>query len=122
VFSISTETHYQASHSLTLEHTREPVHSHDWRVRVTVQSKTLDSSGLVMDFHKLKRLLEKTVEPYQNRHPLNDLPAFQNYNPSTERIAEDICNRLNPLLPGGLSISLVEVWEFPDCKAAFRPE
>jgi len=122
VYSIATEIHFQAAHSLTMNHTREPTHSHDWRVRVTVQSKSLDESGLVMDFHKLKRLLEKADEPYKKHASLNDCPAFQPGNPSTERIAENICLRLKPLLPAGLVLSLVEVWEFPDCKAVYQPD
>lgn len=92
----------------------EPLHGHNWHVRVTVRADQLDGIGTVMDFHELQRLLDAIVGPMHNSH-LNDHPAFANRNPSAENVAFTISQALK--LPADLKLTSVEAWETPDCRA-----
>src|SRR3712207_6821545 len=91
-FEITTTRHFSAAHQLRLyDGSLEPLHGHNWRVKVTVSASQLDPIGVVMDFHELGRLVDAVVVPMHNRH-LNDLPAFAagdpgGLNPSAENVA-----------------------------------
>jgi hypothetical protein len=81
-FEVTTLRTFSASHQLKLyDGSLEPLHGHNWQVRVAVAAQTLDSIGVVIDFHELERLLDVLVSPMHNRH-LNELSAFRTVNPS----------------------------------------
>ncbi len=119
-FEITAIREFSASHQLRLYNGQlEPLHGHDWRVRVSAGASQLDAIGLVMDFHKLEALLDKIVGPMHNRH-LNDLAAFAALNPSAENVALHIARSLH--VPGGVRLLSVEVWETSQNSALWRPE
>src|SRR5687767_3580227 len=112
-FEITTTRRFSAAHQLTLyDGSLEPVHGHNWRVKVTVTAARLDPIGVVMDFHLLERLVDEAVVPMHNRH-LNDLPAFSDgaLNPSAENVALHVGRTIEPRLPRGATLVHVEVWE-----------
>ena len=121
-FEITTTRRFSAAHQLRLyDGSLEPLHGHNWRVRVTVAAPRLDEIGVVMDFHALERLVDEVLGPMHNRH-LNDLPAFTDgtLNPSAENVAVHVANSLQPRLVGGVSLRSVEVWETDDNSATYR--
>src|SRR5438874_267237 len=96
-FEITAMGSFAAAHQLRLyDGSLEPLHGHNWRVRVTVSAQTLDPIGVVMDFHELQRRLDVIVAALHNRH-LNDLPPFaaDRLNPSTENIAVHVAENLD---------------------------
>lgn len=115
-FQITTVQTFCASHQLRLYHGElEPLHGHNWRVRLTVSAAGLDSIGVVMDFHKLDRLLGSVLKELDNHH-LNDvLPT----NPSAENVAAHVASRL--VLPRRVNLVSVEVWETPENSALYLP-
>jgi len=118
-FEIRTVRTFAAAHQLRLyDGSLEPLHGHNWRVEVTVSAPGLDAIGVVMDFHELERLVDEIVRPMHNRH-LNELPAFERTNPSTENVALHIANSLR--LPQGIRLQRVEVWETAENSAVYRP-
>jgi len=120
-YEIRTERTFAASHTLRLpDGTREPLHGHNWRVRVTVASDRLDAMDCVMDFHELERQLDAVVGPWHNRH-LDDAEPFAGgaVNPSAERVAEAVARGVS--LPAGVRLVSVEVSEAPGCVAVYRP-
>jgi len=117
-FEITVLRDFSASHQLRLyDGSLEPLHGHNWRVLVTVSAQTLDSIGVVMDFHELQRRLDQVLSPMQNRH-LNDLPEFSSCNPSAEQLAWHVARSLQ--LPNHVALRAVEVRETPDCRAIWR--
>src|SRR3954466_8719233 len=93
-YEITTTRQFSAAHQLRLyDGSLEPLHGHNWRVRVTAAAPTLDSIGVVMDFHELERLLDQIVMPMHNSH-LNELEAFAKSNPSAENVAVHVANQL----------------------------
>lgn len=116
-FQITTTRHFSAAHQLRLyDGSLEPLHGHNWKVKVTVSAAKLDEIGVVMDFHELERRVNEIVEPMHNRN-LNELAAFKSANPSAENVASHIAKELQ--LPNGVRLRFVEVWETQENSALF---
>ena len=118
-FQISTTREFAAAHALRLyDGSMEPVHGHNWRVRVAVAADRLDPIGVVMDFHELERLVDRVVRPWHNRH-LNECPPFAaELNPSAENVAYHVGRTL--ALPADVRLLSVEVWETDENSATYR--
>jgi 6-pyruvoyltetrahydropterin/6-carboxytetrahydropterin synthase len=118
-FQIATLRSFSAAHQLRLyDGSLEPLHGHNWKVRIVVAAAALDSIGVVMDFHELERLADDVIGPIHNTH-LNDLPAFGRLNPSAENVALYIGRSLR--LPDHVTLESVEVWETEGNSAIYRP-
>ncbi|HZZ42755.1 MAG TPA: 6-carboxytetrahydropterin synthase [Tepidisphaeraceae bacterium] len=117
-FEITTRRVFAAAHQLRLyDGSLEPLHGHNWVVRVTVGAEKLDAIGVVMDFHELDRQVEGILAGWHNRH-LNEVEEFLSLNPSTEHVAVVVAGRLK--LPGGVMVVSVEVWETEGNSAVYR--
>ncbi len=121
-FEITTTRHFSAAHQLVLyDGSLEPLHGHNWMVRVAVTALKLDSIGVVMDFHELERLVDAIVVPMHNRH-LNDVEPFKSeLNPSAENVALHVGRSLSSSLPAAVTLRSVTVWETPENSAAYYP-
>jgi 6-pyruvoyltetrahydropterin/6-carboxytetrahydropterin synthase len=118
-YEITTRRVFAAAHQLRLyDGSLEPLHGHNWVVRVTVGSEKLDAIGVVMDFHELDRQVEGILAGWHNRH-LNEVEAFRELNPSTENVAVVLARGLR--LPEGVGVVSVEVWETEGNSAVYRP-
>lgn len=118
-FAISILRRFRASHQLRMyDGSLEPLHEHDWLVKVTIGSDELDRIGLVMDFHELEGRMDQLLAPLADRS-LNDVPAFADANPSAEQVARHIAGELR--LPQRVSLRAVEVWETPENSASYHP-
>ena len=118
-FQITTTRFFSAAHQLRLyDGSLEPLHGHNWKVKVVVGSSKLDSIGVVMDFHELERLLDRIIAPLHNTH-LNDTPPFSAMNPSAENVALHIGRSLQ--LPASVQLLSVEVWETDANSAVYQP-
>ncbi len=127
MFELTVQGEFCAAHALVIHGQREPVHGHNWRVRVTVAGPALDADGLLCDFHAIERALREVTGRLDNRS-LNDLPAFsgeEGVNPSAEHVARHIGERmaalLGPTLAPGARVARVSVTEAPGCVATWMP-
>lgn len=119
MFSVSVETRFRASHQLTMSNgSKEPLHYHNWVVTAEVSSEKLDDLGLVMDFCRLKKSLDKIVSKFDNIQ-LDSINYFKQYNSSAENVAKYISDKLEPKLPEGMKLSGIIVAEEPGCSAKF---
>ena len=113
MFTIAVETHFQASHQITLpDGSKEPLHKHDWIATVEVSGEKLNEMGLVMDFVRLKKSVEKIVAPFENT-ALETHDYFRKINSSAENVAKYIYERLEPMIPAGVKLESVSVVEEP---------
>ena len=123
MYEITVETEFCAAHSLSVGGAREPVHGHNWKVRVAIAGETLDSDGLLCDFHTVERTLRQLVAPLNNTS-LDTSEAFAGVNPTAERVAEHIGRHLAEALDGPLApharVAWVSVTEAPGCRATWR--
>jgi 6-pyruvoyltetrahydropterin/6-carboxytetrahydropterin synthase len=118
-FDITATREFAAAHQIKLYHgSLEPLHGHNWKVKVTVTADALDDIGLVMDFHELQRLLDAIIQPMHNAH-LNEVSALLGANPTTENVALHIAEELK--LPRDVQLRSVEVWETSQNSAVYRP-
>jgi 6-pyruvoyltetrahydropterin/6-carboxytetrahydropterin synthase len=122
MFEVSVEQSFAAGHALRNYHGKcENVHGHNYKVRITVAGERLDETGLLVDFIELKRLMEAAIE-YLDHRFINDLPPFDEINPSAENIAKYFYNRVSRGIDGnGVKISEVKVWETDTSSAVYRP-
>lgn len=117
-YAIVTEHEFTASHAIRLyDGSMEPMHEHDWKLRVTVSRDELDEIGVVVDFHKLAEDVEAILAPLRGRR-INDVTPFDTINPTAEKIAEHVATSLK--LPEGVRLEQVELLEAPGCWAVVR--
>ena len=81
------------------------VHGHTYRLVVHVHGEPDPLVGWVVDFAEIKKLVAAVLE-LLDHHLLNDVPGLEQ--PTVERIAVWIWERLKPDLPGLCKIVL---WE-----------
>ena len=118
-FEITTTRQFSAAHQLRVyDGSLEPIHGHNWRVKVTVSAPQLDTIGVVMDFHELERSLDSIIGSWHNNH-LNQTAEFSSLNPSAENVALYISRAI--LLPPTVVLLTVEVWETDTNSAVYRP-
>ena len=123
MYQISVEQHFDAAHFLRgYQGKCEALHGHRFGVVVKIQASGLDDIGLAYDFAVLKRHLTDILSSFDHTC-LNDVPPFDEINPSSENIATTIYDRLQPKLAGDpISLSCVEVWESPLTGVIYTPD
>ncbi len=129
MYEIRVEHTFSAAHALTIGPAREPLHGHDWRVRVTIAGPALDADALLCDFHLVEAALKEICESFNNT-TLNDAPPFAesspgSINPSAEGVAAHIAHQLiaslGSALPRLARVKSVSVTEAPGCQATYFP-
>ena len=119
MFTVSVETRFWASHQLTLpDGSKEPAHRHNWAVTADVSSNRPNSMGLVMDFGRLKTMVDNIVAEMDNT-TLEKKDYFQRNNSSAEMIAKYIYEKLELKLPKAVTLNHIRVAEEPGCSAKF---
>ena len=74
-------------------------HGHNYVVEVSLSGEPDPVTGMVLDLKELKDILnQEIVEPYDHRFLNYEVPPFDRLVPTTENIARDIWNRLEPRL------------------------
>ncbi len=122
MFEVSVDHTFAAGHALRNYKGRcENVHGHNYRVRVTVAGDRLDSTGLLADFIDMRAAIKTVVDRLDQKF-LNDLPPFDQINPSAENLAKFFCDEVIPLIQDQrLRIQSVTVWETDLTSATYRP-
>jgi 6-pyruvoyltetrahydropterin/6-carboxytetrahydropterin synthase len=122
MYEISVEYSFAAGHALREYKGKcENVHGHNYKVQVTLAGDKLNSAGLLMDFVDLRAQIKRLVEKLDHRF-LNDIPPFDQLNPSAENLAKYICEGIEPQARNqGLEVRGVTVWETDTTSATYRP-
>ncbi len=122
MFEIMVETHIDAAHALRgYKGKCENMHGHRFKIVARASGKKLNDIGIVYDFADFKKDLNDAIEGLDHVY-LNEIPAFQTDNPSSENIALLIYNRLAGKMKAGLKLDAVEVWESPFTAVTYRPD
>jgi 6-pyruvoyltetrahydropterin/6-carboxytetrahydropterin synthase len=121
-YELGVRAHFDAAHFLRGYRGKcAALHGHRWEVEAIVLAESLDESGMVCDFAKLKKALHKIVEVFDHGC-LNEIEPFDRLNPTAENMAGIIFERLNMVFHGKrLLIKKVRVWESPEAWAAYTP-
>ncbi len=87
------------------------LHGHNYRVEARITGSRLDRAGMLVDFKRVKQLVEEIVRPFDHR-VTNEVPPFDHLNPTAENMARFIHDRLtDSLKPLGLQVVSVGIWE-----------
>ncbi len=121
MYELSVEDQFSAAHNLRgYQGECEKLHGHNWRVQVHVAAGQLDELGMVVDFRELRYALKQVLGPLDHAY-LNELPPFDQRNPTTENVCRHIAEGLADLLPDGVRVRRVSCWESEKCSATYAP-
>lgn len=125
MYTVAVKQDFVAKHYLLGADAAGPesrLHSHDYRVEVQLEGKSLNRDGYLVDIVVIRENLEAVLVKYRER-TLNEAPEFVGLNPSVEHFArilcEELCKRTGTQ---DLSAVTVRLWEDESAWAAFRRE
>jgi 6-pyruvoyltetrahydropterin/6-carboxytetrahydropterin synthase len=89
-------------------------HGHNYEIDVTVEGVISPETGYVMDLGDLKaRVNEAVIDQVDHRNLNVEVPWLEGVNPTTENFIVAIWERLRPLLPPGVRLARLVLWETP---------
>jgi len=107
---------FDAAHRLPnvpVGHKCANLHGHTFLVEVHISGNVDAHSGWVVDFGDVKRIVKQHIDRLDHSY-LNDIEGLEN--PTSERIAEWIWDRVQPELPG---LARIVVKESPQSGAVY---
>ncbi|WP_419659731.1 QueD: queuosine biosynthesis protein [Desulfosarcina variabilis str. Montpellier] len=123
MFELKILNHFSAAHQLTMVGEKcENLHGHNWRVEVYVKGERLNEAGVLVDFGIIKTHV-KTIMKRLDHKFLNELPFFENDQPSSENLAIYIAKSLQEMIDEpGVVVSRVTTWESDNACATYYPQ
>jgi 6-pyruvoyltetrahydropterin/6-carboxytetrahydropterin synthase len=120
MYEVTVKTGFAAAHQLRLYDGKyENLHGHNWTAQVTVEADELDPIGVGVDFVKLKAMVEKNLSEL-DYHNINEVPPFDEQNPSAENIARWLFLKLKVEVNTNLKrVKRVEIFEMEGCGASY---
>lgn len=121
MFVVTVQAHYDSAHYLrNYKGKCERMHGHRYTVEVALAAEELDRAGIAFDFVDVKREL-RAIADYLDHENLNELPPFDQIEPSAEEQARWIYQELKRKLPEKMAAGVlyVKVWETPTQWAMF---
>jgi 6-pyruvoyltetrahydropterin/6-carboxytetrahydropterin synthase len=120
MYDVTVKTGFAAAHQLRLYDGKyENLHGHNWTAQVTVEADELDPIGVGIDFVKLKAMVEKNLSEL-DYHNINDVPPFDEQNPSAENIARWLFLKLKAEVNSNSTrVKRVEICEMEGCGASY---
>ena len=120
VYEVTTEVSFDAAHFLRdYEGKCARLHGHTYRLQATAGGRELSPQGILLDLALFKRLCEQVVADFDHQ-TINDVPPFDELNPSAENLAAHFFRLLQPRVEGkGVRLARVTVWESPTSGASY---
>jgi len=120
MYELTIQTKFSAAHQLRNYGGRcENLHGHNWKVDVYITAEKLDDVGLAVDFRVLKETTNEFLGQIEHKF-LNEIPPFNEMNPSSEHIARwlylGLSNKLND---GNVKVARIRVWESDNAAATY---
>ncbi len=127
MFELKVKTRFAGAHQLTMVGRKcENLHGHNWHVEVCVKGDSLNQAGVLADFGDIKKAVRSVVDGELDHKYLNELPVFDGVQPTSERIAVYIAEKVQGILGKELKedvlVSRVMAWESDDACAIYYPE
>lgn len=126
MYEVTVEATFSSGHYLRNYRGKcENPHGHNYRLLVTLAGKSLDETGLLLDFKELKQVLRPVVD-YLDHQMINDLEPFTSMNPSAENLAryffEETNKRFFEATRGRVHIARSTVFETDTSYATYREQ
>lgn len=120
MYQITIETHFSSAHRLRDYNGEcERLHGHNWKVQISVASDVLNDLGMVMDFKDLKSNVKPLIVKLDHQY-LNEIPPFNEINPTTENISKYLFDEFSKLInTDQIKVTKVEIWESTTSSASY---
>ncbi|OGW82966.1 MAG: 6-carboxytetrahydropterin synthase QueD [Omnitrophica bacterium RIFCSPLOWO2_01_FULL_45_10] len=119
MYEIKVKLDFSAAHNLRNYRGRcERLHGHNWIVEAVFSYKSLDKSGMAVDFKIAKGLLREVTRELDHTY-LNELKFFNKINPTSENIARFIYESVKRKMK---AIKFVTVWENDTSSASYMED
>lgn len=124
MYEISAFGHFDAAHFLRGYPGKcANIHGHRWKVEITLQGEKLDEMGILIDFMDVKTMLKEVLKVFDHKM-INDVPPFDDLNPTAENIARFIygqmmADKLSNQTENSVRITKVTVWESDNASATY---
>lgn len=120
MYAVKIITKFSAAHQLRgYDGKYENLHGHNWGATVIVEAEELDSIGVGVDFVALKEKVDAVLSKL-DYHNINEVPPFDEQNPSAENIAKWLFDKLNADIKTKTTrVKRVEIRETDECGAAY---
>lgn len=115
MFIVAEERIFPATHRILLPTGEwEPLHEHDWLLKIYIRSKELDDKQLVIDFLDLQRYMDEALAPYIGKDIGEQPPFNEGISPTTEYFAWVLYQSLAPKIDDErIQLYKVELREAP---------
>ena len=125
MFEVTVEAEFSAAHAIR-GHAGQcaQLHGHTYRVAAVFVGDRLNELDMLLDFGEAKAIVAEVVGALDHTS-LNELPAFQERNVTTENLARHIFQGIRhrlAALPGQPRLGRVTVWEGPRSSATYSEE
>lgn len=89
MYRVKKRLEISGAHHLALDYESKckMLHGHNWVINIYLESRELDSNGMVLDFTHIKKMISDRLD----HKYLNDIFDF---NPTAENIAKWICSEI----------------------------
>ena len=123
-FTVKVSARFEAAHFLReYRGISEPLHGHSYKVEADLAARGggLDSDAIAVDFVSARRKLEALAKKL-DYGCINDVPPFDQINPSAENIAQWFARELGAAVADeNAVVRSVTIWEGPVNSVTFRP-
>jgi len=119
-YEVTTEVTFDSAHFLhDYPGKCARLHGHTYRLQATAGGQRLSREGILLDLASFKTLCQQAVADFDHQ-PLNEVPPFDELNPTAENLAAHFFRALRPLIEEkGLKLVKVTVWESPTSGASY---
>ena len=124
MFEIKVSAEFEAAHRVAGYPGKcDRLHGHSWVVEASVIGSKLDNLGMLVDFKLVKGRLRELLETLDHRM-LNELPAFENINPTAENIAQYGYNEMKKaeFFNDNAKLKYIQVWESPKSSVIYTED
>jgi len=123
-FTVRVSARFEAAHFLReYRGISEPLHGHSYKVEADLAARAggIDADAIAVDFVSARRKLEALARKL-DYGCINDVPPFDQINPSAENIAQWFARELGAEVAGeDAVVQAVTIWEGPVNSVTFRP-
>ncbi|MHB1699487.1 MAG: 6-carboxytetrahydropterin synthase QueD [Acidobacteriaceae bacterium] len=123
MYEVTVESGFSSGHYLRNYHGKcENPHGHNYKVRVTLQGRELDATGLLLDFKLIKQVMRPVIE-YLDHQMINDLAPFTEVNPSAENLSryfyDETSKQLREMTDGRVRVKDCTIYETDTTSATY---
>jgi 6-pyruvoyltetrahydropterin/6-carboxytetrahydropterin synthase len=94
-------------------------HGHNYTLDVTVAGVPDERTGMVINMAELKLIVGEVLEGFDHKHLNEDTPYFKELLPTTEHIVRVLWGLIAPLLPAGVRLAHLRLYELSDLWADY---